>query len=151
MTTTRRRAAGLLGVLGWLVALVVLATLVVGFLMVGGPENARREKSDEQRISGLRLAGHAVRTYYLNTKALPRSVEQIYSKGYLTANDMKDPETGASYAYRVVDKSHFELCATFETDASNAPGRETYAYDAEAAPFRKHKRGRQCFVLGAKL
>ncbi len=139
-----------LAVLGWVACLAVLAAIVGGLLMVGSPAQARREKADDERVADLEALTHGVRQYYTDNKVLPARQDQAYSRAPALLEDMKDPETGELYRYRVLDKTHFELCADFETDQSKEPRRDYYRYYEDTLPFWKHKAGRQCFELGAK-
>lgn len=146
-----RQAGGWLTVVGWLVCLGVLAAIVAAFLIVGSPGRARMERADESRVSDLEDLARSIRQYYGNHGALPDRLDKAYSGTYRPAEELKDPVTGSPYAYRVVDKGHFELGATFQTDQSSGrSSRGYYGGYSEDMPFWKHKAGRQSFTLSAK-
>jgi hypothetical protein len=141
----------LLGLIGWLVTALVVAAVVAGFLLVGSPAQARRERADAQRVSDLESLARAVRDYHAERKALPEQIEQVYARTYRPVAELMDPVTGKAYEYRVVDKGRFELCAIFQTDQSARKRSGPYGWREEGMPFWRHGSGRQCFTLEAKL
>lgn len=145
-----RRQAPLLTVASWLVCIVAIGTIVGAIASVGGPVNARKEKADDKRASDLNEMTYAIRTYYTNHKALPTDQDKAFGSVGNSTNSYQDPETKARYEYRVIDKQHFELAATFQTDTSKVnPGRNGYAQMYGSA-FAKHRAGLEKFTLDAK-
>lgn len=98
-----------------LVAVFIVAGLVGGFMIVGGPEFARMERHDQQRAQDLRMLGQYYRcqpeVYHPRVTA-PNRCERQKSKPALV-----DPVTGTAYQFALVDADTFEICAEFQTDA----------------------------------
>lgn len=146
----RLESGSWLTLIGWVVCLAVLAVVVAGFLEVGGPGQARRENADSERVTSLVALAGAIRQYFAKNSALPTKPSQAFSAAYVSPEDQVDPVTGAPYEYRIIDKRHFELCASFQTDESKESSRGAYGYPNEELPFARHLLGRQCFTLDAK-
>jgi hypothetical protein len=122
---------------GIAVAAVVL-TVAVGLYLLGSPADERRRRFDERRVSdlqGLQLAANLYRTRH---QRLPVSLDEL-SKESGTVISSRDPVTGQSYDYRVIDESAYELCAVFDGQ-SQEPGNA----------FWSHGTGKQCFQLTAR-
>lgn len=83
-----------------------------GFWAVGGPGYARMERNDAQRADDLRLLAEHYRCVDAPSENAPR-----YCGGAIEKPDVTDPVTDAPYLYTLVDGTHFELCATFETQS----------------------------------
>lgn len=135
--------------LGSLVIVLVIGAIVWAIFVTGGPAEARRQKLDERRVNQLKRIVQAVRSYYSEHDSLPDSLSQLRSVSQVTQEDMVDPVTREPFEYRVLDKSNFEICATFETDASK---HDTipYRFDPGFDAVEKHGRGKQCFAFPAK-
>lgn len=120
-------------------ALAILAILVVGalvawaFSIVRSPYSARLQMADEQRLNGLIEATRLVDCHFTYAGALPESLEQMGP--YLSDRAQRlpvadgcanltptDPMTGVSYAYRVIDKDSYEICATFDVGWPDTEG-----------------------------
>lgn len=140
-----------LSILGLFVVTLVVGALVWTFYVVGGPRFARMQKGDEERVRRILDAMRAIRSYYTSYDALPTSPKEVYGISSAHRETFADPLTGDSFDYRVVDAKRFELCASFETDAS---GTERYRYwwfgDPDMGQVYRHKKGRQCFTFSAK-
>ena len=94
------------------ISAVVLAAVVTGFLVMGSPKDARKEELDRRRVEDLRMLAN------LMTPEPGRPLrDSLDLNGY--SPDLKaqvtDPVTKQPYEYHVVDSTHFELCATFDT------------------------------------
>jgi hypothetical protein len=142
--------ASWLAIAAWLACLVVLGTVVIGFVIVGSPEQARQERADSERVSDLVALTRGVQRYFTDHKTLPKSLDEMLKESVGTMDSARDPETRTAYEYRVIDKGRFELCATFQTDQSSTNRSAYYGYEDETGVFRKHRSGRQCFRLSAK-
>lgn len=91
------------------------AGIIAGFMVVGGPGQARMERNDETRVSDLRRLGQYYRCQLDEWQRSGISPNRCSGQGQKP--DLADPVTGAPY--RVVGPSGtmFEICASFETDA----------------------------------
>ena len=123
--------------------LLILASIITGFFIVGSPMSERDRRFDEQRVNDLRvIQDYIVHTYWTNTGTVPESLSELndpVSSFMVPA----DPETDMPYEYRAVAPNAFELCADF-----SLPSRET----TNAAQFEfdkndsfQHGAGNTCF------
>ena len=102
--------------------ILVTVALVGGFMVVGGPGQARLEKQDKERVSDLKRIH---RYLECNQKVetpdpLPVALDdKTYCAGFYgsinSREDLTDPATGAPYVYRRISGRDFEICAQFAT------------------------------------
>ena len=128
---------------------IVLIALVWGFILVGSPGTGRSQRFDEKRLEDLRM----IQTEVLNIvyegqpwngdkppekkHPIPANLDDLVSGAVYTRPSITDPETGAPYAYDVLDSNTFKMCATFayERDLSydigwnHTPGEQCYLFD----------------------
>jgi hypothetical protein len=103
----------------------VVAALVGGFLIVGGPLQARQDKADHERYSELQYLASALtckdyggrRGPSLPLELTVESISAHCSGAWINADLLADDETGEPYEYRRDSAQAFSLCATFH-DAS---------------------------------
>jgi hypothetical protein len=103
----------------------VVAAVISGLIVVGGPLQAQREKFDQQRWDELVNVLIALECYRNDDRiddSLPKelTVEALRahcSLGEFTAEELTDDETGETYAYDAGDGIHFFVCATFHDAA----------------------------------
>lgn len=119
---------------GWATAaLAVVAALLVGagLWLGGGPDQARKERRDRQRLDDLTvlqaLVGCLARA---NHDQLPERLTPSPQCNWPA--ELKDPFTGQPYRYAVTGPNSYRLCADFETPAP-AEGR--------SGPFTRDKDG----------
>lgn len=130
-----------------LAAIMVVVALAWGGWVIGSPAQERVRKLDEQRMSDLQaLANGVYQVVYKGlpkdpagtlTESLPKTVNEVIAQSGITR--VNDPETGAPYVYRVIDVTHFEVCAVFAL-----PG--VHQYDS----FWDHPAGEKCFSFDVK-
>ena len=133
------------GWLGMSLTGFVIAAVVAAFLVIGSPTEARKRSADAQRISDLQSIARLVRSYYADRKVLPVKIQDL-KLTYESPAILRDPVTKEPYGYRVLDKSHFELTAVFETDSTKI---RPPAYSGfEGIPAR-HPKGRTPIRLSA--
>ncbi|HLP43694.1 MAG TPA: DUF5671 domain-containing protein [Candidatus Nanoarchaeia archaeon] len=146
--------------------LIVVASLVTGFVVMGSPGKQRNLRIDGQRVSDLQSIQWQVISYWQQKKVLPDQLEQLNNdiSGYYTPLDF---ETGQPYEYRVISGTtnpSFELCANFNLPS---PKDARYGYEDEPIPVDigggigdsssraavwqqennwKHGEGRTCFT-----
>ncbi len=101
----------------WAVVLIVAAATIGGFFLVGSPFQERLRRFDEQRVSDLQTIQWQIINYWQSKGKIPQVLDDLRDpiSGFVSPID---PETGASYEYRVTDTRAFELCATFKTASS---------------------------------
>jgi hypothetical protein len=105
---------------------LVFATIVAGFFIVGTPQQARQHRLDQQKISDLQQIQSEVVSYYQAKQKLPVGLSDLNnSLSYFTLP--KDPQTGQDYGYRITTPPYsFEVCATFN-DSGSSMGSDKYA------------------------
>jgi len=104
------------------VALIVLLTILSGFLVVGTPWQARAYRYDDQRVSDLQQIQSQIINYWQSKNALPSNLNALRDSvsGTVPPND---PQTALPYEYTITNSNTFTLCAIF-----NAPT-QPYALD----------------------
>lgn len=122
----------------WAVSLGVVTILGIALWNVGSPLRARLYHQDEQRLQDLRAIRSSIIQYVDEHGELPRDLAACdVNPG--TAIDCKlDPVTREPYRYRVLDKDHAELGATFALPPFPAQGEDAYW---------KHGRGPATFLI----
>jgi len=120
-----------------LVAIVALASVIGGFLIIDSPATARAVKFDQQRINDLYNLDGMVNDYYLQNKKLPDDL----SAGKFS--QFKDPESDRPYDYQILGEKNYELCATFSL-AVDLNSRD-YSYGGNK-DWSYHQAGYQCFT-----
>ena len=105
-------------ILAWVLALVVLGSVIAGFFIIGLPSEQRDRRFDERRINDLQMTQSQIVNYWMQKEALPESLNDLEDSisGFLMP---KDPQTELSYEYNVIDPLSFELCATFKTSSED--------------------------------
>ncbi len=94
-------------------AVVVIASIIAGFFVIGTPSTQRKYRDDHTRINDLQQIQFGIANYYDAKEALPESLSDLndaFSGGYVE----NDPKTGEAYEYTPLGGTQFELCATFE-------------------------------------
>ena len=128
------------GLLLGVITAVVIAAIVTGFLVMGSPKDARREELDKRRIEDLRMLASLMTPE--SGRPLRDSLDvNGYNPGMKA--QLVDPVTGEPYQYHVIDSTHFELCATFDTEVRP---QDLQPYEREWA----HAKGRQCFKFDTR-
>src|SRR3989344_33241 len=142
----------------WIAIVVVVGSIILGFVFVGSPTSQRAMRFDQQRINDLQGLQYQI-TYRWQAKgSLPNSLADLQDNisGYVAP---LDPKTRASYEYSIKSELTFELCANFETVNSDnvsverpvskgyIPPPVNYAYSTYPASESNwnHSTGRVCF------
>ena len=118
---------------------VVVVSVIAGIIIVGSPTEGRLQQLDFGRISDLRGIMAASDLYWSRNERLPSSLEELAEDPRTVVNTV-DPGSAESYGYRVLSGDNYELCATFDRESRDPPGRS-------AADYWRHGVGRQCFEL----
>jgi hypothetical protein len=133
---------------GGVASLVVLVSIVFGFVFYGSPMTQRALRFDNQRVSDLQSIQWQVVDYWQNKEELPANLSDLEDEllGYVAPTD---PETEDSYEYSRLGDLTFELCANFSMP--NNERTPSYAYPIrEHGPGLEegnwqHEAGRECF------
>lgn len=132
------------------VSLIVLISIISGFVIMGSPATQRALREDDQRISDLQSIQAQVTDYYRTTESLPESLDTLKDPlvhGYIQT----DPQTGESYEYTKTGKLTFELCATFTLPLPEFNEEKLDPSDWRVRDLQQkaedwnHQEGRTCF------
>ena len=103
---------------------VMIASIILGFVVVGSPATQRLRNFDQVRIQNLDLIKNEAITYWQKTGVLVSSLDQLAKVAYSPVP--LDPQTKLPYSYRIIENPYiFELCAEFNLD--KAPEEQLYA------------------------
>ena len=99
--------------LAWIVSLLILISIITGFLVIGTPAAQRDRRFDEQRVNDLQMLQNEIVSYWVRKGQLPQDLSELEDSisGFTIP---QDPSSEASYEYGAVDSLSFELCATFK-------------------------------------
>lgn len=133
----------------WLIVavLVVLVSIILGFLVTGSPRSRTLMRYDEQKVSDLQNIQNQVVSYWQSKKALPESLNDLrdpISNFYIPT----DPQSQGEYVYRKTGTMSFELCADF--NLASDPQDKSRASNAMYYPEMvnenwTHGKGQGCF------
>jgi hypothetical protein len=115
-------------------------------LLLGTPGQQRLIQFDERRISDLQQITFAIDSYWQQNKRLPESLENLHDGRYYYVESISDPKTGDVYEYLVIDAERYELCAVFETTATEQE-KQRGVPKAFSEQIWDHDIGRGCFNL----
>jgi hypothetical protein len=128
---------------------VILASIVWGFAILGSPRTQQLMKYDQQKIGDLQNINSQVYNYYQTKGGLPGSLADI--SGFNTYSVVPvDQQTGKPYEYILVGQSAkaYQLCATFNKSSANNGQTnsviQSYPYDGTLS--WSHPAGRYCFT-----
>lgn len=124
--------------------LVVIASVIWAFSVLGSPRTQRLYKYDEQKISDLMNIDSSIQNYYSTKKSLPKNFTELSQLNYYI--NTIDPQKNVSYEYKVNGPLIYELCAEFNKSSDDKTQvNRTYPYGGSAW---SHPAGRYCFQSG---
>ncbi len=125
--------------------LVVVASLIVGFLYTETPSEVREMRLDETQIQDLQqIQWRVEEALRVSSTSLPVSIAELYGD----FDAPQAPEDRPAYSYEVTAEG-FNLCATFSRDSQTEDEMFRPTFD-EAMPIKnadnwQYKGGRYCF------
>lgn len=135
---------------------VTLASIVLGFMIIGSPADQRAYRYDIQKVTDLQTIQWQVINHFQMKRVLPRALVDLDDS--LKYDKLPtDPQTGKAYDYKNTGTYTFELCADFNretrkgipvsggVDMFSISARPTY-YDDGLGDNWEHKAGQECFV-----
>jgi len=157
----------------WIGLVLIVVSIVSGFIIVGSPAKQRALRFDSQRVSDLSGIQYQIVNYWQNKGVLPSTLTDLKDSisGYAVP---VDPDNQTAYEYSITTPSartlstdtdiaisssnipSFELCATFDLPSQDLKGRGTsypsftissYSpyYGSDSPEIWKHDAGRACF------
>jgi hypothetical protein len=128
---------------------LVLATIVSGFLIIGSPNQIRLQRLDSQKVTDLQSIQYQVTNFYQTKGRLPANLAELSDplSGMIVP---KDAQTGQDYGYRVTREPYsFEVCATFNAataDITPAQVSEAMHYGMNDADLNwQHSASQTCY------
>ncbi|MBU1036855.1 hypothetical protein KKF32_02355 [Patescibacteria group bacterium] len=136
-------------ILVWIVSVVVLASIIMGFYIIGTPADQRDRRFDDQRVENLQMLQGEIVNFWIQKESLPEKLNQLEDSisGFAVP---VDPKSGQPYEYNVTDPLSFELCATFNSSSQDfsslAKGTRPFSpYDSFQQNW-EHEAGQTCFT-----
>lgn len=130
---------------------LVLASVVAGFFIIGSPMAARLYNADQLKVQDLNSIQWQIVTYWQAKQKLPTNLAEVADpiSGYTIPLDR---QTGASYKYEATGQTTFKLCATFNKPSrdlgrgiASEPSQVAYPIGKEGENWQ-HGEGEQCFT-----
>lgn len=136
-------------------ALLVLVSIILGFVVIGSPREQRLRKYDEQKVTDIQTIQYRIEDHFNQKGVLPERLSDLQSD-YTTLP--KDPQYKEDYKYSVKDNEGnnpiknfktYELCATFNFDSEVSKEQKAYSYgDYNSWTYKK---GNYCFEKSISL
>lgn len=133
----------------WGVGVLVLATIIAGFFIIGTPQQIRAQKQDALRLNDLQNIQWQIVSYWQQKESLPENLEQL--RDTLSDNMIPLDPNGQPYEYQRTSPLDFQLCATFNKEGSNRSDGRVAMQPTSVAPGKvlddnwSHPAGRHCF------
>ena len=130
--------------LAYIASVIVFASIISGFFIVGSPSKQRMFKFDIERVNNMQIIQNEIINYWNNKNALPDNLDNLKDNinGF---NPPLDPKTKKSYEYNILSELSFELCATFETSNKNIYKETKYHQYPYNIENWEHEKGLTCF------
>jgi hypothetical protein len=99
------------------VSVIVLLSVVGGFVLIGSPSTQRSKNYDNQRVSDLQSIQWQVTYYYQSKGKTPATLSDLNDplSGFVLPTD---PESSEQYTYNRISDVKFSLCADFNLENS---------------------------------
>lgn len=97
---------------------LVLGSFITSFFFVESPQNTRIRLYDQNVTNDLSALDSGINSYYSKNKTLPKDLKALIetSDYYVTKSQLGDKAGTQTYVYKVIDATHYELCATFKSN-----------------------------------
>jgi hypothetical protein len=125
---------------------IVVATLVLGFMHSESPKEAREMKLDQEQINSLSGMEGRINDHFQLNKTLPENIDVLY----VGNSAPQAPEGRPAYTYSVIDEDTYELCAFFarpSTQSDDVTRPMPSAIESIKNPYNNwdHGAGETCF------
>lgn len=140
-------------IMGGIAVLIVLATIISGFFIIGSPQNQRLMRFDQQKTNDLQNIQYQVLNYWQLKQKIPMTLEEM--RDSLSGQTIPlDKQTGKPYVYEVQSGTTFKLCTTFNKESDErlyggkgeGPARDaSFIYPGGMNDNWKHPSGYYCF------
>ncbi|MDD4412852.1 MAG: DUF5671 domain-containing protein [Patescibacteria group bacterium] len=133
---------------------VVGAAFIASWFFVDSPYLARAKRIDDMTSNELNSLQANINEYYNRTKKLPENLEALRSdqSNYVGAESLID-FNNHPYGYKIIDSTHYELCAEFLADSKleTRDNRVQYSYAYPQTAWEHKVGGDNCYVREVKL
>src|SRR3989338_7134422 len=94
-------------ILAWVVSIVVLASIVAGFFIIGTPATQRDRRFDDERVGDLQTLQNQIINYWMQKQSLPKELGELEDSisGFIAP---RDPQTKSAYEYNIAGSLSFE-------------------------------------------
>ncbi len=117
--------------------IVVIAVIILGLRVLGGPHNQRLVQADQRTLQTLGNLAQQIKVNWESSgKILPANLDKF------PPSARRNPITKEAFVYRPNPGSAYDLCATFLTDTRNRPNQN-------GDELWNHPQGYYCFHLDA--
>jgi len=129
----------------WGVGLLVILSILAGFLIVGTPQEARMYRLDQQKVNDLQNIQWQIVNFWQQKQTLPAALGELSDQlsGYTLPIDVV---SGQPYEY---SQTSFKLCATFNRAGGGQQIGRDYSYPApvgvKGMDTWEHGTGQTCF------
>lgn len=132
--------------INWGVGVLVLASIIAGFFIIGTPQELRKEKQDAIRLQDLQNIQWQIVNYWQQKEELPSSLDALRDP-ISDAMIPVDPKTGEAYGYESTGAMTFTLCAVFEKEGGTRNPRAAQPMDPTMSTEDnwEHGAGETCF------
>ena len=126
------------------VIVVVVASIVAGFFIIGSPQTERMRKIDDQRVADLQNIQWQIVNFWQSKKRFPKDLNELKDdiSGW---SSPVDPKTQKPYEYFPGEEFSFTLCADFALESDYAQIELPRYPSAGAEENWAHPAGRHCF------
>ena len=102
--------------IGWVISIIVLASIISGFFIIGSPMTQRDLRFDREKVQDLSSIQFQITNFWQEKDRLPEDLSELEDPlvGFIVPTD---PQTDEEYGYSVISARTFELCATFNQES----------------------------------
>ncbi len=128
---------------GYAAAVLILASIIAGFFIMGTPGQVRLYRYDDQKVQDLQNIQWQIVNYWQQKQMLPKALGDLEDpiSGYLVP---QDPQSGDAYSYTLGEGITFTLCATFNAESQNMNTSRPMIEKGLSENW-EHGVGKQCF------
>jgi Domain of unknown function (DUF5671) len=132
----------------WLLvsSFIILASIVVGFMVLGSPHTQQLVKYDEQKVVSLQNIDSGIKYFWQTNSKLPDSLNSITGcdvQSSLSNGLCVDQQTNKSFEYNKINDKEYEICAEFNKEAIY-PAQAYISYTYYGGVWN-HPAGHYCF------
>lgn len=113
-------------IMAWAGIVIVIASIILGFSIVGSPKTQRMLRFDNEKVSDLQNIQWQVISHWQTTGKMPTKLSDL-NDSLSYSNLPNDPETDAPYDYVFKTGNKFSLCANFNKNSTDYENRGSFS------------------------